>query len=118
MSLRLFIVSVRYATTSPTVYKSLQTGILQSDKLSEMLILRAWITIPPDKILEEIDTSIIKFQISKIGFTFKTLTPVFYPMKDRLIDENYYSRRKFDFIDIKKQEEKLDKEISELLYQF
>ena len=65
-----------------------------------MLILRAWIAIPPDKILEEIDTSIIKLQISKIGFTFKTLTPVFYSMKDRLNDEMYYSRKNLVYRDI------------------
>ena len=118
MFTRLFIVAVRYATTSPTIYKNLQTGILQSGRLSEMLILRAWTTIPPDKILKEIDTSIIKLQISKMGFTFKTLTPVFYSMKDRLIDENYYNRKKLGFTDIKKKEQKLDKEIKLILDEF
>ena len=117
MFVRIFIVSVRYATTSPTIYKSLHSGILQSGKLNEMLILRAWTAIPPDKILREIDTSIIKLQISRMSFTFKTLTPVFYSIKDRLIDENYYSS-KLKFVDIKKKEQKLDKEVKLLLDEF
>ena len=53
-----------------------------------------------------------------MGFTIKTLTPVFYSMKDRLVDENYYSRRKFEFTEIKKKEHKIDKEIKEVLYEF
>ena len=117
MFVRIFIVSVRYATTSPTIYRSLQTGILQSGKLNEMLILRAWTAIPPDKILREIDTSIIKLQISRMSFILKTLTPVFYSIKDRLIDENYYSS-KLKFVDIKKKEQKLDKEVKLLLDEF
>ena len=53
-----------------------------------------------------------------MGFTIKTLIPVFDITKDRLIDENYYSRRKLGFSEIKKREHKIDKEIKEILYEF
>ena len=53
-----------------------------------------------------------------MGFTIKTLTPVFYSIRERLVDENYYSRRKLDFTALRKKEHKIDKEINEVLYEF
>ena len=83
-----------------------------------MLILAAWTVIPPDRILQEIEISMTKFQISKKGFTLKTLTPVFYSMRDRLVDQDYYCHKELDFKYIKEKEQKLDKEVKELLYEF
>ena len=48
--------------------------------------------------LEEIDMSIAKLQISRIGFTLKTLTPVFRTIKLRLENEEFY---KLNYSDIK-----------------
>ena len=53
-----------------------------------------------------------------MGFTIKTLTPVYYSMRDRLVDEDYYSRRKLEFTELIKKEHKIDKEINEVLYEF
>ena len=69
-----------------------------------MLILAAWTVIPPDRILQEIEISMTKLQISEKGFTFKTLTPVFYSVRDRLVDQDYYCQKKLDFAHIKKKE--------------
>ena len=65
---RIFIISVRYATTALKDYVEQAKRLLTREEYESVLLAAAWVNIGPETIWREIETSIVRMNIIKSHF--------------------------------------------------
>ena len=81
---RIFIVSIRHASTPPRIYRHLYTEPITKENLNEALLLSAWIFVSEEGLTTEITKALLKNEVYQDFFTFKVFLPVYPPMRERL----------------------------------
>ena len=66
--------------------------------------MNSWIRVEPDKILVEIEKTIISQGLDDQYFKFKTLTPIFGPTYERITNSDYWLDNQWDFSNERKKE--------------
>ena len=74
---RSLIIAVRYATTNKGHMASTSAFDHSKDYLNNALIFRAWIRLPPNIVLDEIEKAMVRIGSTDKFFVFKTLTPLY-----------------------------------------
>ena len=78
---RCFIIAIRYGTSAVGIYLGMSTGAQTTEQVQERLMARAWIVMPPDVMMLEIEKAMVKVGATEKFFKFKTLTPIYPTMK-------------------------------------
>lgn len=89
---RCLIVSIRHATSSVGQWISSKEQKLSQDQITERLISRAWIVMPPEVCAVEIEKSMVKIGASEKFFVWRPLTPIYPTMIQRLTDPEYWNK--------------------------
>ena len=53
---------------------------------------RAWIIMPPDVMMNEIEKAMVKVGATEKFFKFRTLSPIYPTMKSKLSDPDYWTK--------------------------
>lgn len=54
------MIAVRYGTSSVGVYLSASSGLITPEMINERLMARAWVVMPPDVMMVEIEKAMVK----------------------------------------------------------
>ena len=87
---RCIIVGVRYGTTHTITLNSMRNGTMDEQAFNERLLKSAWITMTPDTLLQEIGMGMDIIGCQDKYFRFKTLTPLYPTMREKLTDPGCY----------------------------
>ena len=79
LTIRFFIIGVRYGTTSPKVVLTLSEKPIVEQQLREALIVFGWYSLNPKDVMIEIEKAMVRTGVDRNYFTFKFLTPVYFP---------------------------------------
>ena len=89
---RCFIIAIRYGTSAVGIYLGMSTGAQTPEQVQERLMSRAWIVMPPEVMMLEIEKAMVKVGATEKFFKFKTLTPIYPTMKQKLVDPDYWAK--------------------------
>ena len=87
---RCIIVGIRYGTTHTITLNSMRNGTMDEQAFNERLLKSAWITMTPDTLLQEIGMGMDIIGCQDKYFRFKTLTPLYPTMTEKLTDPDCY----------------------------
>ena len=82
--IRMFIIATRHGTTPMTTYAASKEGPLTKESVAESLIVFAWVNTVPNLLLREINKAMKKLGITEQYFTFKTMTPIYPDLLEKL----------------------------------
>ena len=103
---RYFTVSTRHGTTPPNLILALSEKKIERYSFQEGLILFAWLLIKPEDIMREIETAMVRMQVSPVAFKIKTLSPIYPPFKEKFTNPEYYRHRQISIKQAVKDERK------------
>ena len=86
--------------------------------MAESLILFAWVEVQPETVMKEINRALVRMQVAQDTFTYKTLSPIYPLLKDKLEDIRYYEKNEFTIPASKKEEKSKIEAIEPVLFQF
>ena len=89
---RVFIISIRHGTTDIGTFQSMSRRELKPEDFSERLIAQAWIWLPPEVALSEIEKAMVCQGSTDKFLRFKTLTPIYPTILEKLTDKNYWDK--------------------------
>lgn len=113
---RIFIISIRHATTPPRVYREMFTHDLTVENRNEGLMFFAWAEINEQRLKIELTRALLKNDVYQDYFKFKTFLPVWPQMRDRLLREDYYEKiATWNGPAMKDENARQTKEVGELL---
>ena len=92
---RSLIIAIRYGTTAVGAWQSNSEGNLDSGVFNERLIAKSWIVMHPDVVMKEVEKAMVQIGTSTRFFKFKTLTPIYPTMIDKLTDPHYWDKFKW-----------------------
>ena len=73
---RIFIISIRHATTPPRLYRDLFISPISLESLDEGLSFRSWAEISEENITKELTRALLKNDVYQDYFKFKVFLPV------------------------------------------
>ena len=68
--------------------------------------------------MKEINRALVRMQVAQGTFTYKTLSPIYPLLKDKLEDTKYYEKNDFSIAASKKEEKSKIEAIEPVLFQF
>lgn len=89
---RCLIIAIRYGTSAVGIYLGYSTTDQTPEQIRERLLSQAWIIMHPDVMMLEIEKAMVKVGATEKFFKFKTLTPIYPTMKDKLTDPEYWTK--------------------------
>jgi hypothetical protein len=87
---RIFIISIRHASTPPRIYREMFTTPISIEGRNENFIFFAWGSPSEERITIELNRALLKKDVFQDYFKFKAFLPVWRQMRDRLLKEDYY----------------------------
>ena len=89
---RCIIIAIRYGTSAVGIYLGMSDESLTPAQIKERLISQAWIVMHPDVMMLEIEKAMVKVGASEKFFKFRTLTPIYPTMREKLTDPDYWNK--------------------------
>ena len=110
--LRFILIAVKYATF-PRIQWLRCFSTMTNEEINATLIASAWVYLPPDKALIEIEKTMISYGLTEKYFQLKVLTPIYKPKLERLTKPDYWESKKWDIKTAVKTETKINEEFEE-----
>ena len=101
---RISIIGIRYGTSASCTLASMSTDRLTYEAYYERLLRLAWIIMPPEVCMREIEVAMIRTGVSDKFFKFRSLTPIYPTSFEKLTDSNYWANHKWSFSNTMKEE--------------
>jgi len=89
---RTVVIAIRAGAASVTDWADLSERIVPTKELESRLLRWAWVTMPPEQALAEVELSMVKCGAQDHFFKFLTLTKVFPTMKKKITDPSYWEK--------------------------
>ena len=118
MFARQVVIAIRYGSTSEGSWADLSEPEVDPNFFAERLLKKAWIIMPPEIAMREVELAMVKTGSTEKYFTFKPLTPIYPTMRDKLTDPEYWAKFKWTFEAQMKQEKMKSEACTFVLHQF
>ena len=110
--LRFILIAVKYATF-PKIQWMRCFSRMTDEEIQATLIASAWVYLPPDKALIEIEKTMISYGLTEKYFQLRVLTPIYKPKLERLTKPDYWKSKDWDIKAAIKTESKINEEFEE-----
>ena len=115
---RYFTIATRHGTTPPNMILALSEKPIVRQSFMEALILYAWLLIKPEAIMNEINTAMVRMQVSPAAFKMKTLSPIYPLYTQKFTDPNHYKNREISLKEAIKEEKLTNQEVKIVMFEF
>ena len=93
--LRFILIAVKYATF-PRIQWLRTFSRMSNEEINATLVASAWVYLPPDKALIEIEKTMISYGLTEKYFQLRVLTPIYKPKLERLVKPDYWKSEDWD----------------------